>query len=74
MIARMSKPKKQTSGKHKAARRHIALPSEWVDLADQLASDKRQLTSWYIIELLLNAAEEKKLPSPSPPWERKATD
>lgn len=66
----MSKAKKPTGGKHKTERRHIALPAPWGHLADELAAEAHKLTSWYVIELLIEKAKDAGKPIPAPPWEK----
>lgn len=63
----MAENKKQD--RHKQARKALQLPEAWYAVAESLAEDSKMPVSWYVIDLLLKAAQDaKKADLPAVPW------
>lgn len=63
------------SGTHKTPRTGVFIPTDWVDVADALASAQKMNRVWWLIDLIRQAAVAAGRPEselPRTPWDQQA--
>lgn len=61
--------KKKPSGQHKAPRKTVQIPQEWLRVAQEMATERQTPVTWLLIDLIKREAESKgKKSLPVPPW------
>lgn len=61
--------RKKVSGEHKAARKPVQLPADWLEVAKRLAQERPMPMNWLLVELIKREAESRgKTDLPPLPW------
>ena len=71
-MPRMDKPKPPKpppKPSRKTNRKPVQYPTDWLDLAWDMANDRKQPVLWFLLELIAKQADAEKRSRPRLPWE-----